>query len=462
MATQLAIKAPWRAEFRATFKLAWPLILAQLAQISLYTTDVIVMGWLGVRELAAGTLATALLHPLLVGGFGVVTATAAVIAQAVGARDPRSVRRTVRQGFWMAAILTAIIIPILLNSTPILTAMGQDPETVALTSTYLKFAAWSVPGNLLFIVLRSLMSARGNTGTVLVITLVAVLANIFANYALVFGNFGFPRLELAGAAIATTIVSVIMFLAALGFVVFHRRYKRFYVLMRLFRPDWGRLIALFRIGLPIGLTLLSEVGLFGVAIIMMGWLGTAEVAAHAVAVQTAAIAFMVPLGLSQATTVRVGLAIGTKNPGGVGVAGWTSFAMALSFMMLTSAIMVLYPHLLAAAFLDLSVPANAVTLSLAVTYLGVAALFQLVDGAQVTMGAALRGLNDTRVPMLLSLVGYWAVGLTVSYVLGFVLGWRGLGIWLGLAAGLAFVAVVLTVRFARREKLGLYEKASPI
>jgi len=462
MATRFALAAPWRAEFRATFKLAWPLVLAQIAQISLYTTDVIVMGRLGVRELAAGTLATALLHPLLIGGFGVVTATAAVIAQAVGARDPRSVRRTVRQGFWMAAILTVLIIPILLNSTPILTALGQDPQTIVLTETYLKFAAWSVPGSLGFVVLRSLMAARGNSGTVLVITLVAVVANIIANYALVFGNFGFPRLELAGAAIATTIVSVIMFLFALAFVVFHRRYRRFFVLMRLFRPDWGRLIALFRIGLPIGLTLLSEVGLFGVAIIMMGWLGTAEVAAHAVAAQTAAITFMVPLGLSQATTVRVGLAIGASNPGNVGIAGWTSLVMALGFMVLASAAMILFPRFLASAFLDLSDPANSVTLGLAVSYLGVAALFQLVDGAQVTMGAALRGLNDTRVPMVLSLVGYWAIGLTVGYVLGFVFGWRGLGIWMGLAAGLTFVAVVLTVRFARREKLRLYDKASPI
>lgn len=449
---------PWLDELRATAILAWPLIIAQVAGILLFTTDVVMMGWLGPSYLAAGTLATGLLHPVFLGGLGTVTATAPMIAQAIGARQFKSVRRTVRQGFWASFVLTLVIVPIILNSERIFLALGQVPETAALAQVYLNFAVMAVLPGLLIVGLRSLLQARGDTSVILWITVTGVFVNALGNYALMFGNFGFPRLEMVGAGVSTTFVNSVMFLLALAYVVFHKRYKRYMVLVRLWKPDWPRFFDLFRIGLPIGATLTSEVGMFGVAVIMMGWLGINEVAAHAIALQCAAIAFMVPLGLSQATIVRVGTAYGASNAAAIGRAGWTSMGLTLAFMSVTCAVFLIFPASLVQIFLDPARPENAESLRLAATYLAVAALFQLVDGAQVSAAASLRGLSDTRVPMVAALIGYWIIGIGVAYVAAFTFDLRGVGIWLGLAAGLACVAVALTLRFAWRERIGLLSR----
>ena len=449
----------WSAEFRATLGLAWPLIIAQLAGSMLFVTDVIMMGRLGPDELAAGALATALLHPVFLGALGVVTATAPLIAQAIGARETRNVRRYVRQGFWAATAMMALIAPILLNSERIFLSLGQPPGIAALSQTYLNYAVYAAWPGLLIIALRSLLQARGKSSVVLWITVVGVFVNALGNYALMFGNFGFPRLELAGAGISTSIVNFVMFALALLYVLFHRRFRRYHILLRLYRPDWQKLREIFRIGTPIGLTIMSEVGMFGVAVIMMGWLGTSEVAAHAIAGQCAAIAFMVPLGLSQATTVRVGLATGANMPENVRKAGWTSMGLTLGFMSATCVLFLSVPGFFVSLFLDPSQPGTALSLMLAASYLMIAALFQLVDGAQCIMAAALRGMSDTRTPMLTALTGYWLVGLSTAYVCGFMFGLRGVGIWIGLASGLAFVAIVLTARFAIRERLNLMQGA---
>jgi MATE family multidrug resistance protein len=262
-------------------------------------------------------------------------------------------------------------------------------------------------------------------------------------------------LELRGAAIATGCVNLVMFLALLGYVLMHHKLKRFHVLARFLKPDWPHFFDILRIGLPIGLTVAAEVGLFSVAAMLMGRLGTNETAAHAVALQLASMAFMVPLGLGMAATVRVGLAYGRRDPEGVRKAAWTAIAMGVGFMSLTAALFLALPHTLVAIFLDSTAPANQTALGLAAGYLAIAGLFQIADGAQVVAAHSLRGLSDTRVPSLLAIFGYWLVGLPTAYVLGFVLNWRGTGIWLGLATGLAFVAVLLLARFAMRRRLGL-------
>ncbi len=445
----------WKKELRATFTLAWPLVAAQLAGIALTATDVVMMGWLGPEELAAGSLATSVFFPLFVGGIGVVSATAPLIAQAIGAREGRSVRRTVRQGFWIAILATLLITPLVLSTGDFFRFIGQDPEIAALAETYLSTAVFMTLPAMAIIALRSLLAARGNSSVVLWISVLGIFVNAGGNYALMFGNFGLPRLELLGAGISTTIVHSIMFLAALGFVLTHRRYRRYYVLVRLWKPDWPRFFQMLRIGTPIGLTLVSEVGLFGVASIFMGLLGVPELAAHAVALQLASIAFMVPLGLSMATTVRVGLAYGANDPEAIRRAGWTSMALALGFMLIPFTLFILFPSALVGLYLNPANPENLASLTLAASYLGVAAAFQLVDGAQVIMAAALRGMSDTRTPMIIAIIGYWGVGLGTAWLYGFVLGWRGIGVWMGLAAGLAFVAIVLSARFAMRERLGL-------
>lgn len=465
MSEQLAVPASgsdalvsspsWAAELRASFALAWPLIVAQLAQNLLFTTDVVLMGWLGPKYLAAGTLAGAFLMPFQLTGIGIVSAVAPLVAQARGRRDIKAVRRYVRQGFWVAILVSTILVPIVLSMQPVYLALGQDPEVVEIAQGYMLYGFWMLYPALGIMVLRSFLSAFDATRVILVITVLGVTVNAFLAYALIFGHFGFPRLELRGAAIATGTVNLVMFGALLAYTLRHRRLRRFHILIRFLRPDWHRFVEILKVGLPIGLTVAAETGLFSVAAMLMGLLGTNETAAHAVALQLAATAFMVPLGLGMAATVRVGLAYGRGDREGVRKAGWTAVMLGVGFMAMTASLFLTVPHALVSIFLDGSDPENGEALMLAATYLGIAGLFQLADGAQVVAAHSLRGLSDTRIPSLLAILGYWFVGLPTAYVLGFVFDLRGTGVWLGLATGLAFVAVLLLSRFAMRERLGL-------
>jgi len=447
----------WGNEFVAVLRLGWPLVAAQLAQNALFTTDVIMMGWLGPRQLAAGSLATAFFNLFLLSAIGVVGAVAPIVAQARGARDMRSVRRAVRQGFWAAILLTAVITPVAWQIRPILSMLGQQAEIIDLTGDFMHAAVWVLAPTLALVVLRSFLAAHGETRPILVVILGGVVLNAILDWGLIFGNLGLPRLELVGSGLSTTLVNCAMFLALLAYVLSHRRYRRYHILARFWKPDWPRFRQIFRIGLPMGLTVMAEIGMFTSASVLMGWLGSDELAAHAVALQCASLSFMVPLGLGQAATVRVGLAYGAGRQNGVSHAGWSAFVLTLCFMATTCALFLLLPRTIVGLFLDASAPQNQVALGFAATYLGVAGLFQLFDGTQAIAAAALRGLSDTRVPMLLAIAGYWLCGMPVAYLLAFPLGLRGTGVWLGLATGLAVVAVVLTTRFALRERLGLLQ-----
>jgi MATE family multidrug resistance protein len=445
----------WSGELISLFAIGWPLIVAQVARNALFLTDIIMMGWLGSKFIAAGSLATSFFNPFLLFGVGVLGAVAPLVAQSLGRRDIRSMRRTVRQGLWVAVVLAAILIPIVWQIRPIFALLHQDPEISLMAEGFMHYAALLFIPALMVIVLHCFLAAHGDTRIILVITLVGIGVNALFNYALMFGNFGFPRLELIGSGIATMLVNWLMFGATLTYVLTHRKYRRYHLLGRFWRPDWQRFREIWRIGTPIGFTVMSEVGLFGFAAILMGWLGTNEVAAHAVALQCGSLAFMIPLGLSQATTVRVGLAFGRRDNEAIRKAGWTSFAVAAGFSLFTCILFLAAPDFFVGLFLDRNDPGNSTALVLAASYLAVAGLFQLADGGQVIAAATLRGLSDTKIPMLTAIVGYWLIGFPIAYVLGFMLGMRGVGIWFGLAAGLAFVAVVLTMRFAMRKRLGL-------
>lgn len=451
----------WAEELRATFALAWPLVIAQLAQNALHTTDVILLGWLGPTYLAAGTLGTTFFTPFLLFGVGVVGAVAPLVAQARGARNIKAIRRVVRQGFWVATLLATMLLPIVMQIRPIYLLLGQDPTITGMAEEFVQVIAWSLFPALGIIALRSFLSAFDATRAVLVITVLGVVVNALIAYALIFGNFGMPRLELRGAATATLITNIVMFVVMLVYVIRHRRFRRFNILIRFWKPDWGHFRSIFVIGTPIALTVLAEVGMFTAAALLMGRIGTDEIAAHAVALQCASMAFMVPLGLGIAATVRVGVAYGRKDREGIRKAGWMSFMLGTAFMTVSCLAFLFFGQPIVSLFLNPAVEANANAAGLAVGFLAIAGIFQLADGAQVTAAHALRGLSDTKVPMLFAIFGYWLVGLPTSYVLGIVLDWRGIGVWTGLAVGLTFVAVVLVSRFALRERLGLLEKLGP-
>jgi MATE family multidrug resistance protein len=445
----------WMDEARATFKLAWPLVLAQLAQIGLSTSDVIMMGWLGPEFLGAGALAHSFMFFFLIFGMGLVTAVAPMMAKAIGEEDEVSVRRTVRQGFWVCIAFSTIVIPFMLQIDHIFLLLGQAPDIAVLAETYARVGAFQFYPFLLFAVMRSFLAAHNITMIVLLATLVGIVLNIIGNYGLMFGNFGLPRLELLGAGISTVIVHSATFLFALFYALALKRFKDYNLLQRFWKPDWQRFFEVIRVGVPIGFMLMAEIGMFSVAAFMMGWLSKPELAAHAIALQITAISFMVPLGISQATTVRVGICHGRRSPIGVMVAGWTNIAMGVGFMVFTCILYILFPGFFVQFFLNPADPENVAAFNFAVTYIMIAGVFQLVDGGQVMAAASLRGLSDTKVPMAIALFGYWVVGIPVGYLLGFVFEWRGIGVWAGMALGLAVVAVLLTIRFSQRDRLGL-------
>jgi multidrug resistance protein, MATE family len=454
----------WRTELAATLALGWPLVLTNLAQTGLTTADVILMGWLGPAALAAGALGTNLYFAFLIFGIGVTSATAPLIAQELGRKrhSVRDVRRTVRQGLWASVAISIPVWVVLWNAEPILLLLGQEPALAAESAPFVRTLQWAFLPALWAVVLRCFFSALQRPGWILAIWALALPLNLAIAWVLMFGKLGFAPLGLAGAGVATTVSSLFMFVGLALVTMLDRRLRRYRLFGRWWRPDAHRLRIIWRIGLPIGGTLLFEVGLFNAAAFVMGLFGAEALAAHAIALQIATLSFMVPLGLAQAGTVRVGLARGASDPGGVGRAGWTAFALGVGFMAGIAVLMVAFPRPLVGVFLDAGDPANAGVIALAVTFLGFAALFQVVDGAQAVGAGILRGLNDTRVPMLYAALGYWGVGATLGIALAFPAGLKGAGIWIGLATGLAVVAVLMLRRWLRRGELGLLGEAPTV
>lgn len=441
--------APWRRELRALVALGLPLALAQLAQIAINTTDLVMMGWLGTDALAAGGLAVNIWIVPALFGIGVASALPPLVAEALGARKPRQVRRAVRQGLWVIALVTVPPAGALAFSAPLLQALGQAPGVASEAQAYLRAAAAGLPFAAFTMALRGFVASFGHGRIVLGVMAAAVIVNAACNYGLIFGNFGLPRLELVGAGLSSTLVNVATF-GALAVVAASRRpYRRFRVFAKLWRPDWATFAAFFRIGVPIGLTLLLEVGMFSAAALLVGTLGPVPLAAHNVALQLCAIIFMVPLGLSQAATVRVALAAGAQDGAAVRRVGLLATGLAVGIMAVPATLFVAAPEPLIRPFLD--DPAQQRPLvETAVALLGVAALFQIADGLQVVAGGLLRGLKDTTIPMLYAVLGYWLCGLTTALAALHVADAGARGVWVGLLVGLTVTAGLALTRFFRR------------
>ena len=448
---------PWRHELRVTIALAWPLILSNLTMALIGATDVLMLGWLGARELAAATLGYNLAMSAAIFCMGLITASAPMMATEIGrmGNSVRDVRRTFRQAMWAA---TAVILPfwvILWNTETILLTFGQQADLAAMAGTYISAYMWSILPFLFFIILRNFISALEQPVTALVISIIGVLANGLFNYALIFGNFGVPAFGVIGAGIGSVMTNVLMFGGMALVVIYHKRFRRYHLFGRFWRSDWQRFRMMWKLGLPIAITMGLEGSVFGLAALLMGLISAESVAAHAIALQLAALTFMVPMGLGQAATVRVGIQYGRKNHAGIMRAGWVSFILGTSFMAAMALVFVLAPDFLISIFIDASAPGNEKVAALAVSFLAIAAIFQIVDGAQVVGAGMLRGLHDTTVPMLFALMGYWFIGIGMGAGLAFWQDWQGIGIWTGLASGLTVVAVLMLGRWMRREKLGL-------
>jgi MATE family multidrug resistance protein len=446
----------WREELRATMALAWPLILANLTQQAIQATDVLLMGRLGATQLAAATLALNLTFTFNIFLLGLITASSPMMATALGQRfnSVRDVRRTFRAGLWLIAIAMPPYWMLLWHVGGIMRAFGQSAELASQGQTFLRAYMWCAAPWLLFQLLRSFVAALERPRVVLWLSLSGIVLNALLSWAMIFGHFGLPALGLVGGGLGSTLTWLIMCGALVVVVSYERRFRRFRLFGNWWRFDGQRTMAMIRLGWPIGVTMALEMGVFALAAYFMGWIGAPAVAAHAIALQIAAITFMVPLGLGQAATVRVGLALGRRDEIGVTRAGWTAWVIGVGFMASMALVMWIIPRQLVTLFLA-DVPANALVIGLAVSFLQVAAAFQLVDGAQVIGAGMLRGLHDTRWPLIFALFGYWGVGLGIGAWLAFAADWKGVGIWVGLASGLAAVAVLMLARWILRDRIGL-------
>mgnify|MGYP002525107155 CR=1 FL=1 len=445
----------WPAHFRATLALGLPIIGTQLAQMGINFIDTLMLGWLGAEFLAASVLATTLFFVVIVVGFGLAASVMPLAAQAAGENDTRSIRRSVRMGLWIIAIYSALMMPVLWNVEAILLSVGQKPGLSAMAQEYIRIAQWSIFPVLVVSVLRSYLSALERMQIILWVTLMGVAVNAFLNYALIFGNFGMPRLELAGAGIATLITNILVAAAVILYCVKILELREHEIFVRFWRPDWVAFRDVLRLGFPISLTLLAEVGLFSAASIMMGWIGTIELASHGIVLQIAAISFMIPLSFAQVGTVRMGRAIGRKDSVASSRSGIVVLVLGVGFACFSATVFLLFPASLISVYLDDLNPDAALIITYGIPLLAVAAAFQIVDTLQVLGAGLLRAMKDTRVPMYIAMFSYWGVGLPAAYIFGFVLDYGGQGVWAGLATGLSVAAVLMNWRYFNRGKLGI-------
>jgi MATE family multidrug resistance protein len=442
-----------RRELAEILGLAIPLAGAQVATMLMSITDSVMLGHLSSDALAAGGMSVNIAFMLIILMQGLQAGMQPLIAQARGAGDAAPIGRAVWGSLIIGVLAVPPIVLILLHSDDLLVAIGEPPAIASSVVVYLRAFAWSVPASALVGLLRYFLSAMERPRVTLVTAMGGVGINLLLNWALIFGHLGLPALGLAGSGYATSITWAAMGLALAAYI------GRSHLLPAGFwRLAWAErrrgLRSVFRLGWPIAGIYAVEVGLFSAASLMMGWFGAVAVAAHQICIGVASLTFMVPLAISQAATVRVGFHMGAGAVARARLAGFTAIGLGVGFMSCTAIAIALGRHLVFAFYLDRDDPNYDQVVSLGMNLLAVACVFQMFDGAQVVAAGALRGVKDTRVPMLLGAFGYWGLGMTVGLLLAFWAGLGPVGLWWGFVGGLATVAILLTLRF--RALMGRY------
>ena len=446
-----------KRELPALLKLAAPLAAANLLQMGVHAVDVIFVARLGPIPLAAASLSVAIVGLLIWSLTGLVSASAPLIAAALGRKRHavRDIRRTMRMGIWMAVIAGVAGFALSWVAPQLMRVTGQPTEVVALAEGFVHILMWSLIPAQIAALLRVFVSALGRATIATAITACAVGLSALLNWLFVFGHAGFPAMGLYGSALASTLTTFLMMCAYIVVVLTSRRFRRYYLFGRLWRFDGQRFRELLMIGAPIGLTILAEAGLFSGAAFLMGRIGEIQLAAHTVALQIGALAFQIPFGIAQAATIRVGMAYGAGDREWIARAGWTAMGVCMASMVVTASIILFFPKLLLSIYIDVDDPANAMMVGFALQYLLVCAAFQLFDGVQAAGQGVLRGLQDTRIPMIIAISGYWIVGYGCAWWFGFHTPMAGQGVWIGLMAGLVVVSILLVARWLMRDRLGL-------
>jgi multidrug resistance protein, MATE family len=441
------LPADLRSEIREILRLAVPLASAQVAQSATGFVDTIMMGRLGANQLAAGGLASLTFFTLLAAASGAVMGASPLVAEAFGAGQRSRVEQVTRQGFWLTLVLTIPMMAIIGHWEPLMQWTGQSPQTIKLATSYLNVILWGFFPALGFAMLRGVVAGLSQAKPVMTIVVTGTVLNIIGNYVLGFGKFGFPRLELAGLAISSTVSLWFMFLALVVYTMRHKHLKqyRFYQNLQYLQPRlFGQLVY---IGLPIGVSSAFEAGLFTTVTYLMGALGTQVLAAHQIVLQTVFVIFMVPLGVSFAITARVGQLQGQQNYAAARRSGFLSIGLSSAFMIFMTILLLLFPRQVIGIYIDLQDPMNTEVIAIALPILFIASVIQVLDGLQKTALGGLYGIQDTRVPMLLNIMSYWIIGLPIGYLLGFKLNMSGPGLWIGQSIGVAIAAIIFIWRF---------------
>lgn len=437
------------ANARAVLVLGLPLVGSHVAQFLLHVTDTVMLGWYTVTDLAAGALGATVFFVVFTLGMGFAQAVMPMVATAAAAGDDTEVRRVTRMGIWLSLGFAALALPLFLFSGSLLAALGQDPDVARVGGGYLGIVGYGLAPALVAMVMKSYLAALGRTQVVLWATIAGVFVNIAVNWLLIFGNLGFPEMGARGAAVASVLVQIVTLAVMLAYAISLPSLKHYQLLVRFWKPDWTALRRVNALGLPIGLALLAETGLFAASAVMMGWLGKNPLAAHSIALEITALFFMVHLGLSNAATVLVGRAKGRGDAEALRAGARAAVILSLGFALATILVYWLFAEQMVGLFLKPDDPERAAIVPLGATLLMVAALFQFADSGQVMGMGLLRGIHDTRQPMVIAAVSYWLVGLPCSYGLGFLAGLEGVGIWMGLVVGLTAAALALHARFWR-------------
>jgi multidrug resistance protein, MATE family len=418
--------------------LAWPLALAELGWMAQGLIDLIMAGPLGAAAIGAGSLANMLFYPIAICGTGVLLGMDTLVAQSHGAADARDCRKTLVNGVWLGLALTPPLIAIMLALIPLMRALGTNPRVLVQFEPYLRALIWSILPLLLYSAFRRYLQAVDVVKPVTFSLLSANLVNVVGNWVLMYGHWGVRAMGLEGSGWSTAIARLYMAAVLLGALLWHERATGRILTQISWRPDWARVRRLAALGLPAAGQIGIEGGIFAVVTVLVAKMDEVSLAAHSIAVNVVSTTFMVPLGISSAAAVRVGQAIGRKDMRGVALSGWTAVSLGGLFMGSAGLALSVLPREIVRVF-----SADPAVIASGAVLLEIAALFQLFDGFQVVTTGALRGLGDTRTPMLAHLAGYWVIGLPISYALCFHYGWGARGIWTGLSTALILIGATL-------------------
>ncbi len=436
---------PFARHLGRILSLGLPLIGSHVAQFAINLTDTVMLGWYDVEALAAQVLAGSAFFVIFIMGAGFAWAVMPLVATAEAAGEAQAVRRITRMGLWLSTLYGLVALPLFAFSAPIFRALGQAPAIAEAAALYLWIAGPGILPALGVMVLKSYLSALERARIVLLATLAAVAANALGNWVLIFGRFGLPELGLAGAAWSSVITQLVSMAFLVGYAA--RVMPQHALFRRLWRIDTEAFATVFRLGWPIGLTNLAETGLFSASALMMGWLGALPLAAHGIALNITATVFMVHVGLSNVATIRAGQALGRGDHAGLREGALAVIAVSGVVAAATVVMFLAIPERLVGLFVAPGDPDRPAILAIGATLLAAAALFQFADAAQVMALGLLRGVQDTRIPMLWAAFSYWVVGVPASYLLGFHTALGGVGIWLGLALGLGLAGAGMMARF---------------